>query len=149
MKTLLLTLVALISINVIAQIERVTLSEFKLLSSSQLQCKLTNVIDYDNNDSSKHVSLVFQNFKYQHISDNGVIILPNQEELNSFIKDLSILYSKLNTESNLEFNRENYTVAYYDFAKNKIYILDTDGKYMILNKEQYTKLVNWLNTINF
>ena len=112
---------------------------------------IENVEILKNQESTRHVFLSYQNIKYTHITDIGVLSFYKKSELETFIKNLKMCSKHMdNKNDNLHVNNKIYMLDVFDFSKN-IYLINNKDKTIYLNKKNLLKIISALeiNSLNF
>jgi hypothetical protein len=157
MKLLLIVFAFLSNISAIAQTNVTTVRDEYFIKSDDYKKKLIgkvfDVYDLISNDTTSFVKIQIKDeFK---VGNNGYIFLSNQNEVNSFIKDLNISLSKLTNNEVYESAIGKYKteVKVVKNKKNDVYyaiILNETlgGKaYVSLNESEASSFLEWLKNI--
>jgi len=131
MKNLILLAVIMFGMNVSAQT-----TERKALYKGSFT--ITQKIE--NSDTSTYFSYTYQNQKYQHISDLGIILTFDKASVKQFAEVLKE-YSQKEDKIQLSYKLKDFSIELYDFSKN-IYINDSKGKYTSVSKKQASKMAD-------
>lgn len=84
--------------------------------------------------SSKYFVYSFKNEKYKHITDIGIIIIRDKNQLIDFANKL-IKLSNIENKISLSFKNENYMINLYE-SINDIYIYDKKEKCFSITKAE-------------
>lgn len=93
-----------------------------------------------NDDTTTYFSFTYQNQKYQHISDLGIILMFDKGNVKKFAEVLKE-YSQKEDKIQLSYKLKDFSIELYDFSKN-IYINDSKGKYTSVSKKQASKIAD-------
>jgi hypothetical protein len=116
-------------------------------STSEVMCKHIKVNNIEN-DTLSFISIQFRVSKGKY----GYVYLYNQDELDSFIRDLENAAKKINEKPSFLVNEPNYQIKVDDVSlvKNKIenrivlYEKGNEKSFVIFNVEEVKKLLSWL-----
>ena len=84
----------------------------------------------ENQDTTFMWSLAFQNEKYEHITDVGLIAFRTKEQVEQLAHDLEAIFLAP-PSTGVSYTRDNYNLVKRENA-TAIYVYDEDGKYFIL-----------------
>ncbi len=93
-----------------------------------------------NDDTTTYFVFTYQNQKYQHISDLGIILMFDKGNVKKFAEVLKE-YSQKEDKIQLSYKLKDFSIELYDFSKN-IYINDSKGKYTSVSKKQASKIAD-------
>lgn len=93
-----------------------------------------------NDDTTTYFVFTYQNQKYQHISDLGIILMFDKGNVKKFAEVLKE-YSQKEDKIQLSYKLKDFSIELYDFSKN-IYINDSKGKYTSVSKKQASKMAD-------
>lgn len=131
------------------QTKRVNLLSVKV---GTVDVKYIKSVDLEKNETFYTAYLAFQNSKYTSITDTKFIFFQSKSELETFLKDLNIIYKQmlLDEKINLSFDKENYRLTLYDFSPNLYLrnVKDVSGS-TILSKRFAKELIDNLSQIDF
>lgn len=126
-----------------AQTSTRTLSEKKI---GLIKCKSYQV--FSEKDTNHYVSIIYQNFKYTHITDICCVLVPI-EGINSLISDLKSCESYFKDVSdNVRINKPYYIIQVQEWHK-RLTIREkgvTPG-YTYLTPKQVKKLIEYLQSL--
>jgi hypothetical protein len=117
---------------------------------ANIQCKYSKVVDKESGDSLLYVILLFQNAKYQTITDVKSIMISTKEDLTEFKNTISEIVKTVESDpkSNVTYSKGTFQVYKYDFSKN-IYLAPKDGNgFTNLSTKQATKLIEFLDKVD-
>jgi len=98
-------------------------------------------------DTTKYMSIAFQNVKYQHITDIGVILLSNEEECDTFASQIKYVIPKAGGDEMVEFDEGKYKIVVGN--NQNVFFYDSDGKYSFINTTNAIKLADWISTLEW
>lgn len=130
MKKLIVSVALLLSVNVVLS----QTTERKKLYEGDFSITMS----IKNSDTSTYFSYTYQNMKYQHISDLGIIILFNKKDLVDFVNNLKS-FSEKESGVVINYHHKYFDLNLHDFSKN-IFITDSKGKYTSITKNKAIKL---------
>jgi hypothetical protein len=131
-----------------AQKKRVDVSKSNIGS---LMSTYVKSIDLEVKDTVYYVYIGFQNEKYKTITDAKSIFLTKDVEVKALIKDLKTAVLEMETKQNIEWRKELYVLALYDFS-NRLYISEKPTKgsgYTTISKKEVEELIKWLESFEF
>jgi hypothetical protein len=128
MKKVILAALTMVAMNAAAQTQRIALAK-----GLMPKWQYTMVIE-NNQDTSTHFGFSFQNQKYVHIQDLGVVVLMTKDRVNEFIAGLR---DAAGQEKGITYTVtvQGVRISVYDFSNN-VFIEDRQGKYFTLTKKQ-------------
>jgi hypothetical protein len=128
MKKVILAALTMVAMNAAAQTQRIALAK-----GLNPKWQYTMVIE-NNQDTSTHFGFSFQNQKYVHIQDLGVVVLMTKDRVNEFIASLR---DAAGQEKGITYTVtvQGVRISVYDFSNN-VFIEDRQGKYFTLTKKQ-------------
>ena len=94
----------------------------------------------ENSDTTTFFSYTYQNQKYQHISDLGIILTFEKASVKQ-LAELLMEFSQKEPGITISNHSKDFTIDLYDFSKN-IYLTDTKGKYTAISKKQAVKMAD-------
>lgn len=148
-KILLISLLFLCYSNsTMAQKKRVDVSKSDI---GGLMLTYAKSIDLEIKDTIYYVSVGFQNLKYKTITDVKSVFITKDIELKAFTKDLKTAIVEMETKQNIEWKKDLYVLALYDFS-NRLYISERPTKgsgYTTISKKDAEELVKWLESFEF
>lgn len=131
MKTIILIMLTALSFNVLTQTtEKKTLYKGSFSITQKIQ----------DSDTSTFFSFTYQNQKYQHISDLGIILTFDKASVKQ-LAELLMEFSQKDPGVQVSHKTKDYTIDLYDFSRN-IYLTDTKGKYTAISKKQAIKMAD-------
>jgi hypothetical protein len=150
MKKIILFLVMSLAFTVSgnAQQKRVTILESKFGLLSPMYGK---TIDLDTNTTNYYLYIGFQNQKYSSITDLKSVFITKDADLKALIKDLKTALIEMETKQNIEWTKDKYKLALYDFS-NKLYFSESPKKgsgYTTISKKEVENLILWLESFQF
>ena len=134
--------------SLMAQKKRVDVSKSNIGS---LMSTYVKSIDLEVKDTVYYVYIGFQNEKYKTITDAKSIFLTKDVEVKALIKDLKTAVLEMETKQNIEWRKELYVLALYDFS-NRLYISEKPTKgsgYTTISKKEVEELIKWLESFEF
>jgi hypothetical protein len=128
MKKVILAALTMVAMNAAAQTQRIALAK-----GLMPKWQYTMIIE-NKQDTSTHFSFSFQNQKYVHIQDLGVVVLMTKDRVIEFIAGLR---DAAGQEKGITYTVtvQGVRISVYDFSNN-VFIEDRQGKYFTLTKKQ-------------
>jgi hypothetical protein len=128
MKKVILAALTMVAMNAAAQTQRIALAK-----GVNPKWSYTMVIE-NNQDTSTHFSFSFQNAKYQHITDIGIVVLLTKSRVIDFVNGLRDVAGR---DKGIQYsvNVHAIRIGVYEFSNN-VFIEDRQGKYFTLTKKQ-------------
>ena len=134
MKKFIVFVIALISINVSAQMTK-TREVYKGLYNYKITDRT------EDGERIRYWSYTFQNIKYTHITDMGGFFFYDKPSLKQFADDILLIAAEPKG-SNVNLKRERYSLDRHDFSPNNVFFTDEDGKYRKMTVKQAQKFAN-------
>jgi hypothetical protein len=128
MKKVILAALTMVAMNAAAQVQRIAMAK-----GLNPKWEYTMIIE-NKQDTSTHFSFYFQNQKYVHIQDLGVVVLMTKDRVTEFIASLR---DAAGQEKGITYTVmvQGVRISVYDFSNN-VFIEDRNGKYFTLTKKQ-------------
>tara|TARA_R110001632_G_scaffold21566_1_gene62887 strand:- start:53 stop:481 length:429 start_codon:yes stop_codon:yes gene_type:complete len=109
------------------------------------RCEKTLKINVESNDTTVKCYCAYQNKKYQHIVDMGIIGLYRESDRDKLVKDIKMCLPYMENNSDA-FSVGRFKI--YDFSKN-LYYTSSSEEYTYINKKQCLKWLEWLENLTF
>lgn len=150
MKKIILFLVMslVFSVSGKAQQKRVTILESKI---GLLKPSYSKTIDLETKTTLYYLYIGFQNQKYKSITDSKSVFITNDADLKNLIKDLKMAMPEMESKQNIEWKKDLYILALYDFS-DKLYFCESPKKgsgYTTISKKEVEELILWLESFQF
>ena len=128
MKKVILAALTMVAMNAAAQVQRIAMAK-----GLNPKWEYTMIIE-NKQDTSTHFSFYFQNQKYVHIQDLGVVVFMTKDRVTEFIAGLRDVAGQ---EKGIQYSLivQGVRISVYDFSNN-VFIEDRNGKYFTLTKKQ-------------
>jgi hypothetical protein len=144
---LLLSVFFVLSLN--SQTKNESISKYKI-NSTKLTAEYRRVVNFETNDSTYEVFIIFRNFKYSSIMDFQYIVLRNNDDFEVFKKDIKTALPEIDSKQKIHWNRDGlYSLYISDLGKGLNMYNENSLGYTVLNKKNAETFLAWLETIHF